>query len=99
MPFNFIEVRGTDQNRRGVHFVVSDGTRQIPCIVSYEAMDDDERNREALSSDQRLEQFQRLSKRIVEAAARLYFVPGVIQAEVNEILVKREDLERVPKGV
>ncbi len=99
MPLDFIEIKATDSNRRVVHFVTSDGSRQIPCRVSYEAMDDEERNRNQLTDEERIEQFTRLRGRIVEAAARLYFAPGVKQEEVDVILVKRENLSAVPKGL
>lgn len=98
MPLNQVKVLGDDKNRRGVLFSAFTGIDIIKCIVSYEAMDDEERRPGASPAPDRLEQFSRLERRITEAAARKFFSGNTENGEIK-VVVKTADLGAVPKGI
>ena len=81
MKLSDIQLTNINEGRRCISFSAFDGQKSIVCEVSFEAMDHAEQAQSTLN-DERLDQFERLQPRIVEAVARKHFGRGAFGALV-----------------
>jgi hypothetical protein len=82
-------VKGFEFDRMVVRFSMIDGSSEVPCAVSTEAMDDMEQVKRT-KPDQREEQFLRLRGRIEACASRKFLArefegapPGIILRSID----------------
>lgn len=90
MDLTFLYANGYDFDTATYLFVMVDGTREVQCGVSEEAMDDAEQTRNVRAT-KRGEQFERLKARISECATRKY-TAGEMESGATRILVRSKDL-------
>jgi hypothetical protein len=72
MPLNSHEYRGHDFDRRVCKFTMKNGQATVPCVISWEAMDDIERA-QGVRPHEREAQFSRLRRQIENLASRKFF--------------------------
>jgi hypothetical protein len=90
MSISFIRIKGHSSGSGTFQFVVADGTTEILCAISDEAMDDAEGSRD-VGSNERVTQFERLKARAIQCVSRKYNT-GQFEPSGPLILISTRDL-------
>jgi hypothetical protein len=72
MALSFARIKGHSSESGSFIFVLVDGTTEVLCAISDEAMDDAEGRRD-IRSGERAIQFERLKARVLRCASQKYY--------------------------